>query len=501
MRILYLDLDALTPSHLSCYGYSRTTSPNIDALAARGTRCTNVYAADAPCLPSRTGFYSGRFGIQTGVVNHGGRAAQPKIEGSGRGFRDAFDTDGLAGRLQQAGFHTAMVSPFGQRHAAWHFYAGFNEIHNSGLGGMDAVEDTMPTLERWLDGNAERDRWYLHVNFWDIHTPYRWPESYGNQFEHDPLPAWMDQAFLDRWISKTGPHSPLDVGMYIDGTYDGRFPLEPERIDTLERLKQYIDGYDTAIRYVDDQVGRVLERLEAAGVLDDTLVIVSADHGENQGELGIFGEHGTADQGTCNIPMVVAGPGVAAGRVDDALHYQLDLAPTLLEMLGREVPEIYDGRSYLGRLTEQGGDTADHEELVVSQCSHVCQRSVRFNDAGHAWLYIRTYHDGLHLFPNEMLFDLNVDPHEQNDVAADHPAVLREAAYRLMAWHDAQMHKMPQDKVDPLWTVIQEGGPFHARVDGSSNQPPSLKGYVERLESTGRAEGAAVLRERYPAWV
>src|SRR6187399_3010299 len=68
MRIIYLDVDSLSPSHLGCYGYCRDTSPAIDALARDGVRFEHVYCSDAPCLPSRTAFYSGRFGIQTGVV-------------------------------------------------------------------------------------------------------------------------------------------------------------------------------------------------------------------------------------------------------------------------------------------------------------------------------------------------------------------------------------------------------------------------------------------------
>ena len=86
MRILYLDLDALNPSHLSCYGYHRQTSPTIDDVAAEGLLCNNVYTCDAPCLPSRTAFYQGRYGIQTGVVGHGGTAADPKRQGRLRGF-------------------------------------------------------------------------------------------------------------------------------------------------------------------------------------------------------------------------------------------------------------------------------------------------------------------------------------------------------------------------------------------------------------------------------
>lgn len=107
----------------------------------------HCYTSDAPCLPSRTAFHSGRFGIQTGVVGHGGTAVQPKVEGPTRGFLDQFDWKGLAGQLQKCGYHTAMISPFGQRHAAWHFYAGFNEIHNTGQGGMESAEVVQPVVD------------------------------------------------------------------------------------------------------------------------------------------------------------------------------------------------------------------------------------------------------------------------------------------------------------------------------------------------------------------
>ena len=73
MRILYIDIDSQRPDHFGCYGYHRKTSPNIDRIAARGVRFDNDYVTDAPCLPSRTAMWSGRFGIHTGVINHGER--------------------------------------------------------------------------------------------------------------------------------------------------------------------------------------------------------------------------------------------------------------------------------------------------------------------------------------------------------------------------------------------------------------------------------------------
>ena len=81
MRVLYIDIDSQRPDHLGCYGYHRDTSPNIDAVAEGAVRFDNIYVSDAPCLPSRTALWSGRFGYHTGVVGHGGTAADPFIEG------------------------------------------------------------------------------------------------------------------------------------------------------------------------------------------------------------------------------------------------------------------------------------------------------------------------------------------------------------------------------------------------------------------------------------
>lgn len=501
MRILYLDLDALTPSHLSCYGYPRKTSPTIDAIAAQGVRCTNFYTSDAPCLPSRTAFYQGRFGIQTGVVGHGGTAADTKRQGKSRSFRSCYEEDSMPRKLQQIGLHTAMISPFGQRHAAHQFYAGYSEIHNTGGGGSESAEVVTPVIDKWLTDNAAKDDWYLHINFWDIHTPYRAPLEYGNKFEDEPLPDCFTEELIAQHAKRGGPHSSKDLGMYSDNDID-KFPRLPLRADTPETMKQWIDGYDTAIRYVDDCVASIVDQLKAAGVYDQTVIIISADHGENQIELGIYGEHGTADHGTCNIPFIVRWPGkTPAGVVDDGLHYNIDWAPTLMTLLGQtqRIPEIWDGRTFDKTITE-GADTG-RDELIVSQCCHVCQRSVRFDDGEHRWLYMRTYHDGLHPFPKHMLYDLATDPYEQTNVAEANPAVVREASFRLGEWHDEQMKKMTRfasDVTDPLWTVMFEGGPFHAQPDGSTNQPRGgVKAYIKRLEATDRPEAAADLKQRY----
>ncbi|MEM8873555.1 MAG: sulfatase-like hydrolase/transferase [Planctomycetota bacterium] len=500
MRILYLDLDALNPLHLGCYGYHRNTSPAIDAVAAEGVRFTNVYCSDAPCLPSRTALYTGRFGIHTGVVGHGGTAADPKRQGRSRGFLSTYETDSFPRQLQQLGLHTAMISPFGQRHAAHQYYAGFKEIHNTGGMGQEPAEVVQTVVREWLDRNASNDDWYLHINFWDIHTNYRVPIEYGNPFEGEPVADWFTDEVIERHVRRGGPHSAQDLNMFYDSDVE-RYPRTPPRINDRASLTKWIDGYDTAIRYVDDCIAEIVAKLKAAGVYDDTAIIISADHGENQGDLGIYGEHGTADRGTCHIPMIVKWPGhdATAGRVDEALRYHLDWGPTCLNLMGAgdNCPDVWDGVDYSKAIT--GGDDEGRSELIMGQCAHVVQRSVRFNDGPRQWLYMRTYDDGLHPFDKHMLFDLASDPHEQHDVADKHPDVLREATWRLMNWHDDAMATVVRDfddVSDPLYTVLAEDGPLHARYDTISEAPVDLDAYLVRLEATGRAEAAADLRQR-----
>lgn len=486
MRILYLDIDSLRPDHLGCYGYHRNTSPAIDAIAKESVRFENYYCTDAPCLPSRTAFYSGRFGIHTGVVGHGGTAADPRIQGADRKFRNTYEIHSLPAALQRAGFHTAQISPFGQRHSAHHFFAGFNEIHNTGEGGMESAEVVTPVVEKWLTDNASKDNWYLHINYWDPHTPYRTPEGYPEHFADDPLPEWLTDEVFAEHLNCVGPHSALEIGMYHDRE-DPKYPKHPGAIKDREGLRKMIDGYDNGVRYADDQVARIVEMLKAAGVYEETAIVISADHGENQGELGIYGEHGTADHITCRVPLIIKWPGLdGAGQSRQALHYNVDFAPTLMEMLqAKGCDGVWDGKSFASSIT--GSDDEGQEFLVISQCAHVCQRSVRFGP----WLYMRTYHDGYHLFPEEMLFNLEEDPHEQHNLAEARRDICDQALRHLHDWHTEMMATSSSD-IDPMWTVLREGGPYHAARG-------TLKKYIPHLENTGRAWAVEKLKERHPS--
>jgi len=481
VRILYLDIDTTRADHLGCYGYDRNTSPNIDQIAKDGVLFTNYYCSDAPCLPSRTALMTGQFGIHTGVVNHGGIASQKRIVPN-RDFIDNLEKEGLFGYIRQQGFHTVGITPFATRHSAWYFYCGFNEIYDTGKQGMESAHEVTPIALKWLEENAESDNWYLHINLWDPHTPYRTPENYPNHFESDPIPTWISEEILEKHKKLGGPHCAQEIMMYNDDVPEN-YPKHIGRLETLEDVKKLFDGYDNGIHYADDHVGKIINMLKQKGLYEDTAIIISTDHGENMGELGIYAEHATADQPTCHIPLIFKWPNGLKGHIDTAFHYNLDLLPTLADLLKGKKYKSWDGKSYASTLLS--GEVCGQDELIISQMAHVCQRSVRFDD----YLYIRTYHDGYHLFPKHMLFNLKDDPYEQHNLADEREDLVKEAASRLFDWHDEQMMRMEYTD-DPLWTIIREGGPHHANG--------RLKEYCDYLKKTGRENLIPLYKEKHP---
>lgn len=486
MRVLYVDIDTLRADHLGCYGYHRATSPHIDALAAEGVRFERCYASDVPCLPSRTALLTGRFGTRTGVVGHGGTAADLKLDGRERGFASLVGRTSLFRQMERMGLHTATISSFAQRHSAFHWHAGFLEAHAVGKRGLETADEVFALASDWLDRHAARDDWFLHVHFWDPHTPYRAPATEGEPFASAPLPAWLTEEVRAAHWQGCGPHSAQEtVGFSTDYPF-GDYPRQPRACDSMDAVRRMFDGYDTGVRYADRFVGRLVERLRALGVWDETAIIVTADHGETLGELNVYCDHHTADEHVARVPMILRWPALGTagrGRVDRALHYQFDVGASVLGLLGGEAPSGWDAAGFTDAL--RAGRDAGRDHLVLTQGAWTCQRAVRLDDR----LCIRTTHDGYHGFPETLLFDLARDPHEQHDLAAQEPETVHRALSLLDAWRTRVLDA--GGAVDPLDTVMREGGPAHVRG--------KLPAYLERLRATGRASWAERLAATHPA--
>jgi len=477
LKLIYFDIDTLRPDHLGCYGYQRPTSPNIDAVAERGVRFDNVYASDTPCLPSRTALTTGQFGIRSGTVNHGGVGTDPFPEGGQRGFCTAAARHSWMSVLRDVGVFAASISTFAERHSAYHFDAGFNECYNLGTRGMETADRVATVAADWLTRNANRDDWFLHVHLWDPHTPYRTPASFGEPFADDPLPPWLTEEVRAAHWQLPGPHSAQEVAGFGPRNVWDRWLRQPQQMRDMDDVRGLFDGYDTGVRFADHHVGQVLTVLDELGLSEDTAVMISSDHGENLGELGIYCDHQTADQHTARLPMILSWPGLdaAEGKVEAGLHYQIDVIATVLELFGGVVPERWDGTSFASELTS--GRPSGREHLVLSHAAWTAQRSVRFDQ----WICIRTYHDAFHGFPEVMLFDLATDPYEQDNVAGVHQDVVDHALATLSGWEGNALSRS-QHGIDPLWEVLTGGSPWHSRVD--------IPWYMDRLRSTGRGRWA-----------
>ena len=213
-------------------------------------------------------------------------------------------------------------------------------------------------------------------------------------------------------------------------------------------------------------------------------IIITADHGEDLGEFGVYGEHGMADEPVCHIPLIIRWPGTEGGRRIKGYYDNTDLLPTVKALLGTETfgDYRYDGVSFKEPLL--GGKECGRTAAVLTQCAHVCQRSVRFDH----YIYIRTIHGGYHLLPEEMVFDLDCDPHQLHNLADERPELCGRGARLLLDWTERMMKQSDSDR-DPMWTVMREGGPEHCRG--------RLEAYEKRLEETGRAYGIPLLKEQY----
>lgn len=457
MRVVLFDIDSLRPDHLGCYGYPRPTSPNIDAIAREGTVFTRYYCADSPCMPSRHGLISGRYGINNGVVTHGGQASKLQIEEQLYGG-PAPQNQLLQRRLRESGMETICFSNFAFRHSAAWFSLGWSEFHSPTLSSGDETADEVnDAVLRWIDSNADRDNWMLYVNYWDPHRIYHVDPSWAERFRGSPVPqSWPDEDAIRAHLGYPGAFTANH--QFPNGR--STVPLMPGAVRSRRDFEQMVTGYDAEIAYADHHVGMVLEALAARDALDGTAIIVTADHGDNFGEHGIYSDHVCADEAIHHIPLVIKWPGVSkAGHRCESMLYNIDLSATLIDLAGGEIPDRYDGVSFRSGLTgvaspaddSTGEPSGTREHLVWGHGLYTLQRAVR--TASH--LFIRTYDDHGYRFDPVALYDMTSDPYQTRNLVADLPALANEMDAKLNDWL-AQQSRKPYAIPDPFQTVLHE---------------------------------------------
>jgi arylsulfatase A-like enzyme len=495
MRILFIDIDTLRPDHLFLYGYRRNTTPNLDALARDAVVFDNCFTSDSPCVPSRAAFTSQQFGAATGAIGNAGLAAQlPFSSGNGRPPKEVY----LGGHLYRHGIRTTSFSCFPERHQAYWFVGNFREwaMPSLSLGDDQMASEVVDAASSWLEAHAAEENWFLHLHFWDPHTPYVVDPSWSEKAASTgPAPDWPSEELIaEHYAVGYGPHSAFDL--YEDG---GRWqvPLPgsptpetmPAAIRNRQDFEMLINGYDGGIAYCDSEIGRLFDLLASLGHLEDTAVIVASDHGECLGENGIYGDHPLANEAVHHVPLIVRWPGLTTAASHSARHveglvYTLDLGPTLCELLGLPVPEVWSGTSFASAL--RGEDFAGRGYLVLSHGAYSSQRAVRTREH----LYVATFDPGLYRVDPEQLYELSSPGgHLVDRFASASPGVLESLRATLFRW---------------TWGVTaglgSAGDPIMRRVYESPEDAFPVQPYVARLRATGRERLAAELLERRAHW-
>lgn len=399
-NVLFISIDTLRADHVRSYGYARDTSPNLDRLSAEGTRFENVVSPSPWTLPSHLTMLTALPPEAHGVILPVGLKLDSAVWT-------------LPEVLSAAGYATAGFVSGSYLDAQYGYAQGFDHYDDYSISYLcdyyrscitspwlfDLVESH---LDEWHEKRRERP-FFVFLHMWDVHNDYLPPEPY-------------DKLFL--------PDGELDftVGMIMDGLVDSD-SVTPEQRDRMVAL------YDGEIRYTDEWIGRVIEKLEELAILDETIVVVTSDHGEEFREHGNWGHHRTLYDESVMVPLVLRFPGkIPAGKVVAQQVALGDLAPTLLALLEVEMPEEF-GSAFAAR---------DLTPLLTDDPPPDWKSSPSFGNLhGHLtsirtprWKLIRDEEGSGAL----ELYDLRKDPGELHNLASTQPEVAERLSAALTAW-------------------------------------------------------------------
>lgn len=473
MNVVVIDIDSLRPDHIGAYGYEAPTTANIDAVAADGIRFSRAYVANSPCMPSRAAFLSGRYGIHNGVETHGPRGTQlfsPATRPDWEALAEDYRT------LPAVFFHdrryTAGISSFPRHPAPWfaRLWHEFRQPQEPATPDTSAVpredpepmglpgegfqtpraEDVANLAIDVLEGiDVTEEPFFLYAQFWDPHEPYNRTESEIEPFRDEtPMP----------------PH-PTATQIENHQDWDMVRAAPDMNVRDREDLHELLARYDAEIQYVDRHIGRIVDALRRWNRYDETLLVITADHGEEFGEHGEYRHHWSTHDGTQRVPLIIKPPVAepVEGGSTDELVTNVDLAPTLVDYAGLDRPDEWQGRSLRPAIEGTVHDWRD--AVVVDHGLYMAQRALRTD----RWKLIRTYHPGLwtDVTPAIQLFDMNDDPWEQADVFRTHRDVVEDLRKRMAVW--IERHRGPEE--DALRRVARVGPTGFHRFRAVGNDP------------------------------
>ena len=418
MNVILIAVDTLRADHLGCYGYHRSTSPRIDALARDAVLCEKHIANAIPTHPAFTSLHTGQYSITHGIVAHAGSRDIPR------------HAPWLPLLLHKHGYTTCAVDNLSQWrldfHRGFEFYIDPTQRRNLSIcaDNREINQRVIPFLHHY-----GHEQFFLMIHYWDPHTPYLPPRAYQKLFyagdPNDPENHSLDglerhplgRTWRQTWFKQLGPHI-----------------TDAEYIVAL---------YDAAIRFCDEGIGDLLCKVDELGLSNDTLIILISDHGELMYRHGIFFDHHGLYEGNLHVPCLFKHPSLPARRIPHMTAH-VDLAPTILDLCRIQVPETMEGTSLAPWLRGEQ-DTPIHDVLVSQECTWQMKWALR--TPTHKFILARQ--PDAYGTPMRELYDLRSDPHELHNLAPKDPQTAQTLEKQLEAWI---ANKMAQNGLnqDPL---------------------------------------------------
>ena len=462
-NLLIVMSDEHDPRWMGCSGDPLILSPNLDRLASQGIRYTSAYTTSPICVPARAAFATGRYIHQIGYWDNAD-AYDGKVPSWHHRLRDAGHRGGSVGKLHFRS--TEDDSGFSEEIIPMNVVDGKGDQYGllrgdrmpprtdgkkmAGLAGPGESEYTWYDREIaaraqiWLREEAPRhsDRpWVLFVSFVAPHFPLKAPPHwyYRYPMHRIPMPKLYRQA--------ERPDHPYVRDQAENLRYD-------EYFDDDAAVKRARAGYFGLVSSLDENIGHLLDTLQDCGLAENTRVMYTSDHGDNLGARGLWGKSVMFEEPT-RVPLILSGPGVPRGAVHGGPVSHVDVYPTIMQCVGHDRPDA-DDRPGVSLLELASGAAPDRS--VLSEYHAMASRAGEYMVRFGRWKYVHFVH-----YPKRpQLFDLQTDPEELVDLAADprFAAQRAEGEDRLRAMLDPEaVDRRAKERQAQL---IEEGGGWEA---------------------------------------
>ena len=388
-NVILISLDTLRADHLGCYGYERTTSPVLDTFAKRGVLFENCISSAPWTLPAHVSLLTSLYSTSHSVIDDGLFSVPSMLPTS---LPPEIKT--LPEILQKGGYETRAITSHIYVSDKFGFERGFNVFY------YDQEQRAKVITQRalsWLDSLSDRP-FFLFLHYFDCHSPYAAPGSFRNMFDHDYKGETNSRELMKRYAKGEIPQRDLD---HIIALYDGE------------------------IRYVDTCLEYLIRGIEKHGFLDNTMIIITSDHGEEFKEHGSFGHGITLFDEVIKVPLLLFLP--RASYVPQRITSQvsiIDIMPSILDFLGVEIPSGIEGKSFIPSLE----GVVHTPRVTYSETSRYkgFQACLRTDERKYI---VSDNFDG----QQEALYNLENDPGEKHNLASTVPSTVDEYREKLLS--------------------------------------------------------------------